>query len=115
MSSSIRRSLSVTRCLSAPVRCRAAEWKGRCSDDDATFWTREMRHKLRYNIATGDTAAAREKNNDGVFWMMLEDFMTVRVSVCLCVWEGWGEGGAGGDFKTVRGAWDGGGVGAELH
>jgi hypothetical protein len=38
-----------------------------------------MRHKLRYNIATGDSAAAREKNNDGVFWMMLEDFMTVRV------------------------------------
>jgi hypothetical protein len=54
-----------------------------------------MRHKLRYNIATGDTAAAREKNNDGVFWMMLEDFMTVRDCLCACVgvsvcawWEG---------------------------
>lgn len=66
------------------------EWNGRCSDSDTAFWTREMQHKLNYRIKTGPCVSG-DANNDGVFFMLFEDFVHTFASLHVTSW-----------FKDVR-------------
>lgn len=89
---SVLRVVETTGAAGAPLRLiqlrnpwAEGEWNGRCSDGDAAFWTREMQHKLNYHLKTGPEYS-RRANDDGVFFMLFEDFVRAFAALHVTSW-----------------------------